>query len=317
MYAPLNYEQLNMAAGHYAPALVKSYNNEQFKYWERALYQRIASVIKVTGLPEDWEGNVKDFFFYCLFRFGYVGIFNTAEYGLTFQPGTLYGYNWFYQPSHFVLSNPKMSGRFELGTEAELLKLAPDYQGCFDIICYFAEKLAALDGAISQSIINSRFAWLLIAKNKGAAATLAAAFDKLYRGDPLAIFDRNTILEDDPTAEDGKAYEFIQRTDMSNSYLTSQQLQDLNTILSNFDAEIGINNLPYQGKKERLVTAEANSREEDATARARTWIECLNSSAKNVNKLFGMNLHFELVEPEEDQTEGGIDNAGENDFAGD
>ena len=169
MYTPLNYDQINAVAGHYSPALVKSYNNLQFNYWERALYQRIASVIKVEGLPEKWTGSRRDFFFYCLYRFGYVGVFNTPEFGLAFQPCTLSGYDFYYQPKRILVSNPLLSRQFEIGESCELLKLTPDFRGVFDIIVYFAEKLASLDGAISQSIINSRFAYLIAAKNKSAA----------------------------------------------------------------------------------------------------------------------------------------------------
>ena len=311
MYTPLNYDKLNYIAGHYSPALVKSYNNKQFDYWVRALYQRIASVLEIDGLPEEWEGNIKDFFIYCLLRFGYVGVFKDPTYGLCFQPGTLYGFNFYYQPTEFILSNPKLNKRFTIGEDCELLKLSPDFLGVYDIIVYFAEKLAALDGAISQSIINSRFSYMILAKNKAAAETLKAAFDKQYRGDPVSILDAKTILPDDPTSEDAKPFQLIERSDVANSYLTSMQLQDMQTILSNFDAEIGINNVPYQ-KKERMVTDEANMRKEDATARATTWINTLNSTAGLVNKMFGTNLSFNLKEPE-DEREEVLDNAYEND----
>lgn len=294
MYTPLNYDQINAVAGHYSPALVKSYNNLQFNYWERALYQRIASVIKVEGLPEEWSGNIKDFFFYCLFRFGFIGVFNSDEFGLAFQPGNLYGYNFYYQPTEFIVANPKLNRRFVIGKDCELLKLTPDYRGIFDIIVYFAEKLASLDGAISQSIINSRFAYLIAAKNKAAAEAAKVIFDKINSGEPLAVFDKSMVLPDDPNSPDGSPLQFIERTMTDKAYLTTDQLADLQTILNNFDAEIGIPSVPYQ-KKERLVTDEANMRAADSTARAKTWVDCLNDCAKRVNKAYGLSLNFYLA----------------------
>lgn len=294
MYTPLNYDQINAVAGHYSPALVKSYNNLQFNYWERALYQRIASVIKVEGLPEEWTGSRRDFFFYCLYRFGYVGVFKTAEFGLAFQPCTLSGYDFYYQPKKILVSNPMLSRQFEIGQTCELLKLTPDFRGVFDIIVYFAEKLASLDGAISQSIINSRFAYLIAAKNKSAAEAAKLIFDKINAGEPMAVFDKSMLLPDDPNSADSSPIQFIERTMTDKAYLTTDQLADMQTILNNFDAEIGIPSVPYQ-KKERLVTDEATMRQADSTARAKTWIDCLNDSAARINNMFGTTLNFYLT----------------------
>ena len=64
---------------------------------------------------------------------------------------------------------------------------------------------------------------------------------------------------------------------------------DRSTLLSAFDAEIGIRSLPYN-KKERLVTAEAQSREQDSTARLMVWKATLDSSLELVNGMFGTNI---------------------------
>ena len=67
-YAPLNYDQINAIEGTYSPSMVKSMNNKVFRLWERALFQRAASVIDFNGLPEEWSGGVKNFFIYCLYK---------------------------------------------------------------------------------------------------------------------------------------------------------------------------------------------------------------------------------------------------------
>ena len=59
-YVPLNYEQINLAAGTYFPSQVKSYNNKTFCLWQRALFQRACSTL-VINLPKLWRQN-KDFF---------------------------------------------------------------------------------------------------------------------------------------------------------------------------------------------------------------------------------------------------------------
>lgn len=127
-YYPLNYSQLNFIEGSYNPSMVKSMNNKTFVFWERALFQRACSVLQFE-LPEEWQGSVKDFFLYCLFRFGYVGVFKTAEFGTVFQPGALNGQNFYYQPTTLQVSNPLYNNDLTIGSNCELIKLTPDYSG--------------------------------------------------------------------------------------------------------------------------------------------------------------------------------------------
>ena len=63
------------------------------------------------------------------------------------------------------------------------------------------------------------------------------------------------------------------------------QLRDLQTILNAFDNEVGIPTVPYQ-KAERMVTAEAESKEADAVSRITVWKKSLDASLVNVNKMF-------------------------------
>ena len=155
-YFPLNYEQINIAAGRYNPSMVKSFNNEVFWIWERALFQRACSTLIIT-MPEVWKAN-KDLLYWCLFAYGYVGCGKLPELGKWFNPGTFCGYDFYYRPTTFLLCNPYYKGKkqeFTIGKDCELIKLTPDYYGIWEVITYYAEKLAVLDVAINTAIINS------------------------------------------------------------------------------------------------------------------------------------------------------------------
>lgn len=280
-----------MAAGHYSPSQVKAYNNKTFAFWERALFQRACSVIKIENIPEQWKGEVKDFMYYCLFRFGYIGIFDTARYGLTFQPGTLSGYNIYYQPRQFKVSNGLLFTRsFTIGKSCEIVKLTPDYMGVWDIIEYYAEKLSSLDNAINMSIINSKIAYIIGAKNKGAAEALKKILDKVNKGEPTVIFDSRIL--NDPASKDSP-FQVFERKSIKDSYLTTEQLMDFQTLLNMFDTEIGIPTVPYQ-KKERMVRDEANSKQIDATARSIIWLNTMTESIDKVNKMFDTDIKVSL-----------------------
>lgn len=297
-YVPLNYQTLNSLAGRYSPSMVKAYNNATYAYWERSLFQRAVSRIRTT-LPEEWEGTRRDFLLYCLLKIGFVFVSKNDTLGYWFNPGSLYGIDFYYQPTEFVLANPNADRvglkdtRFRLHKDGELLKFMPDYMGIFDIISYYAEKLSALDCAINTSIINTKFSFILAGKNKATVEALKKVFDKINKGEP-AVFTDKALMSDPQTQE--TPFQMLDIQKVKDNYITDKQLIDLQTIINAFDAEIGINTVPYQ-KAERFVSAEANSRQDDSQARIITAIECLKSSIRDIKKLYpDINLDFNLRE---------------------
>lgn len=281
-YIPINYHNINVGAGTYNPSPVKAYNNKTFGFWVRALFQRVQSVIDFE-LPQTWQGNIKDFFLYCLYKYGYVVIFDSDEFGLSFQPCTLTGYNFYYQPTDVIIANPKLNTQLKIGTECELVKLTPDYIGVWDILEYYAERFSCLDNAINMSLINCKTPYILGAKNKTASSALKKIFDKVNAGEPAVVFDEK--LMNDPNSKDTPFQLLELLHNPKENYLTSDQLMDFQTILNNFDAEIGIPTVPYQ-KKERMVTDEATMRMYDGCARSLTWFNTLASSIDEVKKLY-------------------------------
>jgi hypothetical protein len=303
-YAPFNYEQISTAAGMNPPASVKSYNNKSFWFWCRALFQRATSVL-VIKLPDPWEGSVRDFFLWVLFSRGYMAISKNDQFGLFFQPCTLTGFDFYYQPTTAIISNPQYQAELKIGSECEILKLTPDYFGIYDVIEYYAEKLSLLDNSINMGLINSKFAFMWAAKNKQAMSALEKMMDKINSGEPAVIADMRVL--NDPTDKD-LPFQIIDRGRLKESYLTTDQLQDFQTILNNFDAEIGIPSLPYY-KKERLVADEAVSRRIDAQARSIVWYDTLVSSLDDVKNLYPeaaeiqIKLRYDLGEGEYEQGE--------------
>lgn len=299
MYYPLNYDAINVQAGTYAPSSVKAYNNETYSFWERSLFQRAVSVLEFVKLP--WSGNELDFFKYCLFRFGYLTISKNAEFGLFFQPCSLGGMNFYYQPLWAQISNPLYNEKLDIGTQCELVKLTPDYIGIYDIVQFYAYKLATICTSIDTSLINSKLAYIIASKNKASAEALKKIFDKINKGEPAVFFDKNVL--NDPT-DKTEPWQFLERKDLKSSYLATDLLQDFDTILRQFDTEIGIPTI--SDKKERLVVSEAETKTIDATSRSKVWLETVNSSLEKVNKLYGLNISARLTY--DDMMKGGADN---------
>lgn len=308
-YVPLNYERLNLIEGRTLPSTVKNTNNASFVFWERSLFQRAASTIVPDRIPDEWRGYVKDFLYYCLFAEGFVPVWKSDIYGRTFQPATLSGRDWYYNPVYALVANPllKESLRLEIGKDCEILKLTPDYSGIWDIISYYAEKLSLLDNAINMSLVNGKFSWILGARNKVAGQALKKIMDKVNMGDPAVIYDMKLV--NDPTDKDSP-FQMLDFGNIKEKYLTTQQLQDFQTLINNFDAEIGIPTVPY-AKKERMVTDEAQSRQMDATSRCQVWVDCLNESADRIRALYpDIDLHFSMRYDPNERSEADV--TGEN-----
>lgn len=299
-YLPLNYNQINEMAGQYHPSSIKAYDNISFSFWERALFQRALSIMNFN-IP--WDGSVKDFFHYCLFSRGYVAVFNRDEYGLTFQPCTLSGYDWYYRPVRALVANPAISPSLDMkiGEDCEILKLTPDYFGIWDIIEYYAAKLSNLDNAIDISLVNNKYPFMLAAKNKGAAEAIKKMLDLANNGEPAIIYDKRVTANGDDKSDE--PWHVWDRGNLKESYLTTEQLADFRTLMHNFDTEIGIPTLPIE-KKERMISSETASLEVDATSRSRVWEKTFNESAKKVNEHFGTTIGVELTY----KMEGGIEN---------
>lgn len=299
MYNPYKIADINKYYGSYTPSTHFVKNNQSFDFWVRALLQRACSTIIFDNLPENWnKTGVKDFFYYCLFNFGNIGVFNIPEGGQVFSFGVPYGHNFFYQPTNYLVSNPALKNSLDLkiGEDCALIKLTPDYMGIIDIIYYYARQLSEMTSNINISLINNKFAYMIFAKSKGASEALKKAMDKIDSGESCVFLDYYIKVNPDNPQE---VFEVIDRPELKNSYILTDLLADLQTIINNFDAEIGIPSMPYQ-KKERLVTSEAESRIIDSTSRATVWIECIKESLIEVNKLFNLNIIARLrYNPEE------------------
>lgn len=288
MKLPVNYDKINFEIGTYTPNTLIACNNATYDYWFRSLFQRALSVIRVDGMPKNWGENEKDFLFWCLFIYGYVACFNSSKFGVSFQPCTLNGYDFYYQFTEAIITNPKLKVTLQIHKDCEILKIAPDYMGIADIIDKYARRLSNIDPAIDMSIENSKYSNIWGARNKNGINFLKKIRDYISRGEPAIVVDTGIVLPIDKVTKEDIIVDLSQK-DIKNTYLGTQLLQDIQTILNEFDTEIGIPTLPYQ-KKERMVTNEADSKQEDATSRSHVWVDTMNGCFKDINPLLKTNM---------------------------
>lgn len=311
MYLPFEEETIDMWASRYSPN-TRKVKSLAFDYWVRTLFQRAQSAITLD-LIDEWSDDKKDIFFYWLFKFGYVGVINTERFGYIFQIAKPYGYDMYRRPAEFRIANPKLpveitNAKYVIGENGALIKLTPDYIGIWDIIEYYAEKLANLDNAINISIENSKIPLIMGARNKAAASFLKKVLDKVHKGESAVIYDET--LTNDRTDKD-IPFQIFDRANVKNGYITSMQLADIDTLLKQFDSQVGIPSIDNKG--ERMYTVEAMARTVDSSSRAITWVNTLNNSFKSVKEIFpdiGKEMRASLTF---DIPEGGTNNVNNDD----
>lgn len=300
-YFPLNFSQITCINSVNLPSTIKQRNNRAYAFWSRALYERALSVFKFI-LPEDWIGPQKELMKFVLARNGFGAVSYDSKFGHFFQPVSLTGYGFFYQPTTAILSNPLLKKEMTIGKDCELVMMTPDYIGIWDIIDYYAVKLSQLDTSINTALVNSKNAYLLFASQKSAAHALKKAMDLINQGEPAVVFDSRALLKQNVENRDQEPIIKIDLDAKSNAEIVGIALADLQTILNNFDNEVGIQTVGGNlEKKERLTQFEGESKKNEAKARCSIWLESLQDSFKRVNKLYPeLKLDVELNFEEED-----------------
>lgn len=283
---PASYDYINVYNSMYEPSTLHVKETGLSCYFQRYLIQKILSVFKFEGLPEYWS---KDYFFYTLFIFGFVTVFNTDRFGVIPQHCSLSGYDVFYRPTTCNVSNPLINKTLELriGKSCELIKMQPDYCGAWDIVSYYADLMALTSESIAVNMINSKFAYVFAADNKTGAESLKKLYDQIASGNPAAFADKNLFKEDG-----SPAWELF-TNNLRQNYIAGDLLEDLAKIDSRFNTDIGIPNVNI-AKNSGVSDSEVMSNNIDTKSKAALWLETIQDGVKKVNNMFDLDISVSL-----------------------
>lgn len=282
-----NYDFLNVYNGSRSPGTIHAANTELGAYFRRYLFQKAVSVFDIE-CPETWS---KDYFWYVLYGAGYVGVLDVPGMGVIPQYCTIKGYNVYYQPKGFIVANAAIKNgktlEKSIGIDGVLMKLTPDYTGICDLIGYYADLMAVSAEGMGVNILNSKLAYIFGVKNQAAADSFKKMVDKINAGDPAVFVDKNLLDADgNPTW-----VEYAQ--DLRNNFIAPDLLQTMNQIERMFESEIGIPNNGGIEKKERLISDEVNANNVSTYSKAALWLENLQTSCAEVNRMFGINVSID------------------------
>jgi len=284
---PMDFEGLNQYNSNRSVA-GRVQNDLNTQFYMRALWQRAIAGTKFR-LPKSWR-RAKRYFKNVLFSLGYIGVIDTPKYGVIPQICGFSGYGLFLQPTTMLVNQPLVQFEGTIGENCELIHLCGDFRGIWDIVEHYAIRLSVAITSVDCALINERVSLLAAGKNKAASETLKYLFERISAGEPFSVYDQKTLKSDGLT-DDDPIWTFSQ--DVASQYVSDKLLADIDTILMQFDKEIGI--AAVGEKKERMLTDEIAMQNEDACARSSTWFENLSDSFDLVNELFPeLNLSFTM-----------------------
>lgn len=305
------YQLSNIMGSVIVPGAQHTVNNPTTAYFAKYLLEKAVSIYK-WELPKTWD---RDYFLYVLYIAGYVGVINSgAEFGVVPQWGTLDGYNLYYAPRKFRYSNPLIGdGSPIIHEECELIKLQGNYTGIWDLILYYASKMALLSEAFDMNAANVKTSRIFFAKSKAAAEALKKLADKVQSGQVVTVLDKDLL------DENGKFTVEWFNDDLNKNYICDKLLIELRKLENEFCTDLGIPN-SNTDKKERLITDEVNSNNTETMLRADLWLERLKECCKAVNRMFDLNISVDWrVKPDDGNVVNigtlgnGPDNIGRND----
>lgn len=282
MNLPVNYEFINQYNAMRSPSTVHCRNTSLVEYYTRYLFQKVISVFEFEGLPEEWADN---YFKYVLFGYGVIAVIYTDKYGVICQDCGLSGFDVFYQPTRCIIANPHLPGlkEFKIHENCEIIKLQPDYGSVMDLVTTYADLMALALETTGANLLNSKLSYVFFAENKTAAESFKKLYDRVASGEPMAVIDKNLLMEDGTPAWQ------IFTQNVGQNYITDRLLNDMKTLEDQFNTVIGVPNANTQ-KRERMITDEVNANNVDTQCRVNLWLETMNKDIEQVNKMFGTDI---------------------------
>ena len=283
---PTSYDYINVYNHQYRPSTIHVKETGLSWYFKRYLIQKIISVFKFEGIPENWA---TDYFLYTLFVFGYCAVINTNKYGIIPQHCTLSGYNIYYRPNRAIITNPLFKRTIEarIGKDTELVRMSPDWCGVWDIVEYYADLMALTSETIATNLINSKFSYVFAAEDKTSAESLKKLYDQIASGEPAAFADKKLFNDD------GSPSWIVFTQNLKQNYIAGDLLEDLAKIDSRFNTEIGIPNVNI-AKASGVGAAEVMANNIDTQSKVNLWLDTIRESLEKVNDMFGLNISVSL-----------------------
>ena len=275
-------------------------NNYIASFYRLYFYDKIYSIMQIKGLPK----SIKERYFKnVLLTRGFLGIFDTKEYGIICNHVALSDYDIYYDPTKMMSVGNKLRHvykrsiidsvgsdisdnipRYEAGV---LVKLSPNFETVLPIVYYFADLMAVAVQGLDSNVLNSKLAYIFACDDQKKAESFKKMHEEIANGEP-AVFADKKLFDDD-----GKLKVELFNKSVKDTYMADKFLQLKTEIENDFNSFIGLTVVNTE-KKERLITPEIELSNNNNKLIIELWQKEVNRCLEIANNTFGLNMKLEL-----------------------
>lgn len=264
------------------PQDVSGQHNARTWYYKERLLRRLMSLFEFEGAPKEWD---IEWFKKNLLLRGYMCVGRTSAFGVIPMRCTYHGLNVYDRPTKCTISNHLINNlTLTIDKDCVLVHLQNNYQGVWQLLNIYSEKLASIDAGIEVNILNTKAAWMFDCDGKAQEETAKKIYDDITSGRP-AVFARANHTS--TLNSDGKIG--ITMLNVKNTYIADLLQDAKREVRYEFLSEIGINNANVD-KKERVNTLEVSANDDELRNAIDDWKNNLESQIEKINTMFGLSI---------------------------
>lgn len=267
------------------PKFPKTEIGRKARFWYDLLWNKAISLFEYEGLPESVN---RDYLETILMSRGNAVWIKDNDGLLRALYGAAYGFDCYMFPTTTEIANPVLGDlRGTFHVDAVWMRNNIYALPIQDKIFEYSMQLAQLDTNLKVNLDNLKTATVFNVENDKQALQIKDIYKRIVSGEPGIIVSDNLDL-----LSENKFEVFSNNI----QYLGTQFLADRRTIINDFLTLFGINNISLE-KKERLITGEVDSNDQELEINKYYWLKPRQDAIAEVNKIFGTNIKVKMVEP--------------------